>query len=146
MLTPACSATEAERLNPSIRSLSETANLFAALLILFKTSPVLRPALEKLLTAAVNPETASAALRPESLDSIKESLSLFTTSSAPKPCLESSKAALDTTSKDCPVSLAIWNIEPLRLSNPAALVFRIEFILARLASTSIVTLTKPLKD
>ena len=110
ILTPANSATDAERLKPSMRSLSDTANWLAALLILLRTSPVVKPAFVKLLTAAVNPDTASAALMPESLDKISESLSLFVTSVALKPCLESSNAASATVSNVCSVPLAMSKI------------------------------------
>ena len=146
MLTPACSATEADRLKPSIRSLSETANWFAALLILFNTSPVVNPALEKLLTAAVNPATASAALIPDRRERIRASFSLFVTSVALRPCLDSSKAASATVSKVCSVFLAISNIWLFKASNPEVDVFKMELILARLFSTSIVVVTKDLKD
>ena len=53
----------------------------------------MRPTDENAFTAAVNPDTASAALRPVNLVSVRASLVLFRTSSIVSPCLENSKAA-----------------------------------------------------
>ena len=64
--------------------------------ILFKTSEVVTPSLEKEFTAAVKPSTADAASRPDNLDKIIESLSLLKTSSDLRPWRLNSRAASET--------------------------------------------------
>ena len=83
--TPARLATDPARLIPSIKSLSETAAATAAADNLLSITLLESPDLLKEFIAAVKPETASVAPRPDTRVNIIESANLFWTSVASKP-------------------------------------------------------------
>ena len=91
--TPASIATAPVLSRAFIKSSELTANLTSTAASLSIMSVVVRPADAKALTAAVNPDTASAAFSPVNRVNINASLVLDNTFSMDKPCLENSKAA-----------------------------------------------------
>ena len=98
--TPASIATAPARSRPLIKSSELTANFTSTAASLSIISVVVRPASPKALTAAVNPETASAASRLVIRVKVKASLVLFKTSATLKPWRENSRAASAATLKD----------------------------------------------
>ena len=109
--TPASSAVEPARLNPSARSCAETAKAVSTATILLTICSAVNPAEVNPFIAAVRAFTDCSALNPDIRVRIKAALSLFALSSAPSPCLANSAAPPATVLKDCPVCLATLKIE-----------------------------------